>query len=138
MYLASSWPTTLLGGELWDVAMDHVHDLVNHSPESGHKSPVEMAGGQKMDIDDTVECFGSLCYYYEAPERRALNSHQTDPSGRKAIYVGRSTKISRGHRLIPVEMRAGVWHLGPTIDRAYVVFKHATYPLRLVPAKGAV
>jgi hypothetical protein len=48
--------------ELWDVAMDHVHDLVNHSPESGYKCPVEMAGGQKMDIYNMVECFGSKCY----------------------------------------------------------------------------
>ena len=77
------------------------------------------------------------CYYYEAPERRALKSHQTDSSGRMGIYVGRSTKISGGHRIIPVEMRAGVWHLGPTIDRAYVVFKNDSYPLRLTPAKDA-
>ena len=31
--------------ELWDEAMDHVHDLVNHSPEAGDKTPAEKAGG---------------------------------------------------------------------------------------------
>ena len=54
------------------------------------------------------------------------------------IYVGRSTLISGGHMIIPVECRAGIWYLGPTIERSYgiVVFKQDKYPLRTLPAKG--
>ena len=30
--------------ELWDVAMDHIHDLVNNSPEAGDKLPCRGLG----------------------------------------------------------------------------------------------
>ena len=43
--------------------------------------------------------------------------------------------MSGGHRVIPVECREGIWYLGPTLDRSYVVIKQNTYPLRTLPAK---
>ena len=122
--------------ELWDEAMNHVHNLVNHMPEAGGKTPAQLAGQHSLDIDNMVECFGALAYYYEAPPRRSTRGHQTDTPGRMAICVGRSKVISGGHRVIPVECRKGVWHLGPTIERSYVVVKQNKYPLRTLPAKG--
>ena len=122
--------------ELWDEAMDHVHDLVNHSPEAGDKTPAEKAGGHVLDIDNMVETFGSLVYYYESPERRAVKGHQTDPSARKGLYVGRSKNVSGGHRVIPITQAKGQWELDPTIERSYVVVKQNVYPLRLAPSQG--
>ena len=52
--------------ELWDAAMDHAHDIINHMPE------VQKAGGVPLDIDHMCEVFGALVYYYEAPERRSI------------------------------------------------------------------
>ena len=68
--------------ELWDAAMDHAHDIINHMPEAGEYSPVQQAGGVPQDIDNMCEVFGALVYYYEAPERRSIGASQT---GRKAI-----------------------------------------------------
>ena len=33
--------------ELWDVAMGHIHDLVNNSPEAGDKTPMQRAAHYK-------------------------------------------------------------------------------------------
>ena len=57
--------------ELWDEAMDHVHDLVNHMPEAGGEAPAQLAGKYTLDVDSMVECFGALAYFYEAPPRRS-------------------------------------------------------------------
>ena len=38
--------------ELWDEAMDHVHDLVNHMPEAGGKTPAQLAGQHSLDSLD--------------------------------------------------------------------------------------
>ena len=77
--------------------MDHAHDIINHMPEAGEYSPVQQAGGVPLDIDNMCEVLGALVYYYEAPERRSIGANQTDTSGRKAIYVGRSKTVSGGH-----------------------------------------
>ena len=79
--------------ELWDVAMDHAHDMINNSQEAGKQTPVEKAGGDKLDIDNAVEVFGTLVYYYESPARRAVGGNQTDPPARQGLWVGRSTAI---------------------------------------------
>ena len=126
--------------ELWDVAMDHIHDLINHAPEAGGTSPVEKAGGDPIQVDD-MEVFGCLVYYYEAPERRSAPK-QTDPSGRKGIWVGRSNTlagggVSGGHKIVPLEYGKGVWELGPTIVRSYVTPVSSKYPLRTAAGKGA-
>ena len=125
--------------ELWDVAMDHIHDLINHAPEAGGTSPIEKAGGDPISIDD-MEVFGCLVYYYEAPERRSAPK-QTDPSGRQGIWVGRASSptgaVSGGHKIMPLEYNKGVWQLGPTIVRSYVTPVSTKYPLRTTAAKGA-
>lgn len=97
--------------------MDHAHDIINHMPEAGDETRVQRAGGVPLDIDTMCEVFGALVYYYEAPERRSIGAIQTDTSGRKAIYVGRSRTVSGGHRVMPMEYRQGVWHLGPVCLR---------------------
>ena len=109
--------------ELWDVAMDHAHDMINSSQEAGKQTPVEKAGGDKLDIDNAVEVFGTLVYYYESPARRAVGGNQTDPPARQGLWVGRSTAISGGHRVMPIEYDQGMWHLSATIDRASVIPK---------------
>ena len=114
--------------ELWDEAMDHVHDLVNHMPEAGGETPAQLAGQYTLDIDSMVECFGALAYYYEAPSRRSTRGHQTDTPGKMGIYVGMSRIVAGGHRVMPVECRESIWYLGPTLDRSYVVVKQNTYP----------
>ena len=125
--------------ELWDVGMDHIHDLINHAPEAGGTSPVEKAGGDPISVDD-MEVFGCLVYYYEAPERRSAPK-QTDPSGRSGIWVGRACDptgmVSGGHKIVPIEYNKGVWELGPTIVRSYVTPVSTKYPLRTSAEKGA-
>ena len=105
--------------------MDHIHDLVNNSPKTGDKTPMQRARGDCVNIDD-MECFGALVHYWEAPERRATRSKTladvaTDVPGRRDIWVGRSTVISGGHRAVPIEYNKGQWTLGPTIHRSYVI-----------------
>ena len=85
--------------------MDHAHDIINHMPEAGEESPVQKAGGVPLDIE--CEVFGALIYCYEAPTRRSIGASQTDTSGRKAIYVGRSRTVSGGHRVMPIEYMQG-------------------------------
>ena len=51
-----------------------------------------------LDIDNMVETFGSLVYYYESPERRAVKGHQTDPSARKGLYVGRESDSDNSYQ----------------------------------------
>jgi hypothetical protein len=123
--------------ELWDAAMDHAHDIINHMPEAGEESPVQKAGGVPLDIDHMCEVFGALVYYYEAPERRSIGAGQTDTSGRKAIYVGRSRTVSGGHKVMPIEYREGVWHIGAMIERAYCVVKNHHRPLRTAAEVGS-
>ena len=121
--------------ELWDAAMEHMADLVNHLPEAGHRTPAMMAGGEELTIEDMMEAFGAQVHYYEAAERRQVGSKQTDTPGRLGIYVGRSQVINGGHKVIPIEWdyRAQQWKLHPTLDRAYVVVDNSKYPLRTVP-----
>ena len=52
------------------------------------------------------------------------------------MWEGVLKLISGGHRIMPVECRAGIWYLGPTIERSYVAFNQNKYPLRTLPAKG--
>ena len=124
--------------ELWDVAMEHMADIVNHLPEAGHRTPVMIAGGEELQIEDMMEAFGAQAYYYEAPERRQVGSKQTDPPGKLGIYVGRSQVINGGHRIVPLEWCDKIQHykLGATVDRAYAVVDNSRYPLRSGPATG--
>ena len=115
--------------------MDHAHDIFNHLPEAGSKSPAAKAGAAAMDIDTMVEVFGAKAWYYDNKHRRTT---VTDMPGKRAIYVGRSPVISGGHRIIPIEwdIKRQTWSLGPTIDRSYVKVINDEFPLRTVPAKG--
>ena len=115
--------------------MDHAHDIINHLPEAGSKSPAAKAGAAAMDIDTMVEVFGAKAWYYDNKHRRTA---VTDMPGKRAIYVGRSPVISGGHRIIPIEwdIKRQTWSLGPTIDRSYVKVINDEFPLRTVPAKG--
>ena len=36
--------------------MDHAHDVINHMPEAGEKTPVQKAGGVLLDIDNMTLC----------------------------------------------------------------------------------
>ena len=120
--------------------MDHIHDLINHAPEAGGTSPIEKAGGDPISIDD-MEVFGCLAYYYEVPERRSAPK-QTDPSGRRGIWVGKASSptgaVSGGHEIMPLEYNKGVWPLGPTIVRSYVTPVSTEYPLRTTAAKNEI
>ena len=123
--------------ELWDVAMEHMADITNHLPEAGHRTPVMIAGGEEMQIEDMMEAFGAQAYYYEAEDRRQVGSKQNDPPGRLGVYVGRSQVINGGHRIVPLSWcgKTQQWKLGATIDRPYAVIDNSKYPLRTVPAK---
>ena len=77
-----------------------------------------------------------LWLYWEAPERRATRS-KTDVPGRRGIWVGRSTVVSGGHKVVPIEHNKGQWTLGPTIHRSYVKPMNTKFPLSTAPAKGA-
>ena len=125
--------------ELWDAAMEHMADLVNHLPEAGHKTPAMIAGNEELTIEDMMEAFGAQVHYYEAAERRQVGSKQTDNPGRLGIYVGRSQSINGGHRVIPIELnqRTQQWKLYPTVERAYIVVDNSKYPLRTVPDGAA-
>ena len=125
--------------ELWDTAMEHMADLVNHLPEAGHKTPAMMAGNEELTIEDMMEAYGAQVHYYEAAERRQVGSKQTDTPGRLGVYVGRSQVINGGHRVIPIEwdQRKQQWKLYPTVDRAYIVVDNSKYPLRTVPEGAA-
>ena len=96
--------------ELWDEAMTHMADLANHMPEAGGDSPAKKAGGEDLEVDDMMEAFGAMAYYYEAQERRQPGSKQTDTRGRRCVWVGRSQTINGGHRVAPLtwDMRAGM------------------------------
>ena len=123
--------------ELWDVAMDHMADLVNHLPEAGHSSPAMQAGGDVMQVDDMMEAFGAATYYHQAEGRRQVGSKQTDTPGQLGIYVGRSMSINGGHRIVPIvwSVTKQRWILGPTIERATAEVDNTEFPLRRVPMK---
>ena len=124
--------------ELWDAAMQHVGDVINHMPEGTHKTPAMLAGGEELTIEDMMEAFGALTYYYQASERRVVGSRQSDLPGRLGIYVGRSQVINGGHRIMPIEWDTAKqqWRLGATIERAYAKVDNSQFPLRTVPKKG--
>ena len=118
--------------------MEHVGDVVNHMQEAGHRTPAMLAGGEELTIEDMMEAFGALTWYYQAAERRVVGSRQGDLPGRKGIYVGRSQVINGGHRIVPIEWDGAKhqWKLGATIERAYAVVDNTEYPLRKVPKQG--
>ena len=77
--------------ELWDAAIDHAHDIINHMPEAGEETPVQKAGEVPLDIDNMCEVFGALVYYYEAPHPeadRSYNRGYNQPLGDQAPDQG--------------------------------------------------
>ena len=69
--------------ELWDVGMDHAHDIVNHSPEAGTQSPAQKAGADTIDINHMVEVFGAEAWYYENKGPRT----EVEKGGHKPLGV---------------------------------------------------
>ena len=122
--------------EIWGDAYEHVSDMVNHTAHGGAQTPVEKAGGKSINIDgDEVHCFGAEVLVWVAKERRG---GALDMPGRWAIYLGRSRKIPRGHRIAFIEWndRTKSYDISETTDVKSVVVNEAKFPLRMMPQQG--
>ena len=74
---------------LWDVALVHANDLINHLPEAGSDSPVVRAGGEKFDIRTAmgfpIEVFGCRVYAYKNVIRK---NGKVDITSQECTYLG--------------------------------------------------
>ena len=82
--------------ELWDAAMDHARDIINHMPGAGDESPVQKAGGVPLDIDNMREVFGALVYFNRAARYFRRSPFAWPLSYREATFRAQSNAGAHG------------------------------------------
>ena len=114
---------------LWDVALVHANDLINHLPEAGSESPVVRAGGAKFDIRTAIEVFGCRVYAYKNVIRK---NGKVDITSQECIWVGRGRSTLGHHGLLPViwDPALADWRFGAYFESDSVSIHHGVFPLR--------
>ena len=114
---------------LWDIALVHANDLINHLPEAGIDSPVVRAGGDKFDIRNAIEVFGCRVYAYKNVIRK---TGKVDITSQECIWVGRGRSTIGHHGLLPViwDPSLADWRFGEYFESDSVSIHHGVFPLR--------
>ena len=121
---------------LWGVGLKHANEAVNYNTDTTNRNYYELLTGKKYeyDIGGRDLAFGQQVFYHLSDEQLG---DDWSTNGQEAIWVGKSTSISGGHTIVPIQWEPDnkLYTLSPSKEVSHIRFENIKYPLRMGPVQ---
>ena len=119
---------------LWGPGLKFATCAVNNNDDSSGRNYYKNLTNKEYiyDIGGRDLSFGQQVFYYLD---KAQRHDEWGTSGKEAVWVGRSDKITDGHIVVPIEWDPDtkIYKLLPTVHVNKVRYEHIVYPLKMGP-----